>query len=92
MDEATILTNAYDAKKSYGRGKRSNYGGNGKSNPKYCINCHKYGYTIYFFYQKYGHPQFNKPSSSANTCNTTTTEKSFHNGWKKDTTMSDQPL
>lgn len=67
VDEASILTNAYEAKKTYGRGRGSNYGGYNNNNSRYYTHCHMYGHTIELFYQKHGHPQVNKSTNTYNT-------------------------
>lgn len=71
VDEASIPTNAYEAKKLYGRGRGSSYGSSNKNISRYCTHCHKYGHTVEFYYQKHGHPQVNK---FVNTCNTNASE------------------
>lgn len=67
FDESSILTNAYEANISYGRGRGKSYGGSRKNNSRYFTHCHKYGHTIEFFYQKHGHPQVNKSINTYNT-------------------------
>lgn len=37
VNESNILTNAYDAKQIYGRGRGINYEGNDHNNSRYCI-------------------------------------------------------
>lgn len=71
VDEAIILTNSYKAKKSYGHGGGTIYGGSNQKNSRYYINCHKYGHTVQFCYGKHAHPQVNK---STNTYNTNSSE------------------
>lgn len=60
VDESSILTNAYEAKKNYGRGRGVSHGGSSKNNSRYCTYCQKYGHTVEFCYQKHRHPQINK--------------------------------
>lgn len=70
VDESTVITSAYDAKKSYGRSKGINNEGTHRNNTRYRTYCYKYG-----------HPEVNKPISYDNTYKNNANESHQHNSY-----------
>jgi len=76
IDESSISVNASDARKFHARGKGVAGNTNGKNNSRFCTFCNRYNHTIEFFYQKHGHPNFNKASSSVHNANSEVSDTS----------------
>jgi len=77
VDESSISVNAYDSRK-YAGNKGKGFSGNcgKKVGGRFCTFCNRYNHTIEFFYQKHGHPSFNKVNSSSHVANAETSDAS----------------
>lgn len=77
IDESSISLNASDSRK-YTSNKGKGFSGNGgsKAGSRFYTFCHRYNHTIEFCYQKHGHPNFTKASSSSHVANAETSEAS----------------
>jgi len=62
LEYSSVSINAYDARKSQGRGK----GAYNKPPTRHCTFCNKNNHTVDFCYQKHGFPNVNRPNSQAN--------------------------
>jgi len=61
LEDSSVSINAYDARKSQGRGK-----GVYNKPTRHCTFCNKTNHTVEFCYQMHGFPNVNKPTSQAN--------------------------
>lgn len=66
MEDTSILVNASDARKPYGRGKSPSGSAQSKGTSRYCTFCHGNNHTVDFCYQKHGYPNANKPHAASN--------------------------
>jgi len=62
LEDSNVSINAYDARKSQGRGK----GAYNKPPTRHGTFCNKNNHTVDFCYQKHGFPNVNRPNSQAN--------------------------
>ena len=66
IEDSSILVNASDARKPYGRGKPPSGFTQSKNTSRYCTFCHMNNHTVDFCYQKHGYPNANKSHASSN--------------------------
>jgi hypothetical protein len=64
--DSSILVNASDARKPYGRGKPPSGSTQSKNTSRYCTFFHRNNHTVDFGYQKHGYPNANKSHAFSN--------------------------
>ncbi|KEH29684.1 hypothetical protein MTR_4g048330 [Medicago truncatula] len=70
IEDSSILVNALDARKLYGRGKSPSGYSQSKNTSRYCTFCHRNNHTVDFCYQKHGYPNANKSLAASNVVTT----------------------
>ena len=65
-EDSSILVNASNARKPFGRGKPSSGASQSINNSRYCTFCHGNNHTVEYCYQKHGYPNAHKPAASSN--------------------------
>jgi hypothetical protein len=75
LDDSSVSINAFDARKSQGRGK----GGYNKP-PRHCTFCNKTNHTVDYCYQKHGFPNVNKQNSQVNASSSDVSEVNTSTG------------
>nr|KYP66985.1 hypothetical protein KK1_013301 [Cajanus cajan] len=67
VNDSKVFANAVENKKSFGRGRGSNFKNGGRGNGKMCTYCGKSGHTVETCYKKHGYPpSFGNNSSYVN--------------------------
>jgi hypothetical protein len=75
LEDSNVFINAYDARKSQGRGK-----GAYNKPTRHCTFCNKTNHTVDFCYQKHGFPNVNKRKSQANATSSDVSEVNNSSG------------